>query len=343
MRTKHGIMNHPLRLAALALALGAAVLVSPVPEHRAEAETVQSCRRKGCKLNINTYRCICPRKRPRLSAARRCRRMRCRYDYRRRRCDCSTTAARRVTPRRRAARPTGKRNRRTGIRWVTIPGGSFDIGAKRHTRMIPKGPRVTVPTFQLSRTEVTVSQYRRCVRARICAKPTRGRGCTYHQSRSANLPVNCVSWHDARTYARWVGGRLPSESEWEFAARSRGKDLKYPWGKARPSCKLVSMSLTKCRIKQPQAVCRRPAGNTEQGLCDMAGNVWEWTEDMYRATYKGVPVDGTARKTPASRHRMIRGGSYTQMESNIRTRYRSSKQTNQRKAYIGIRVARNKP
>lgn len=335
-----------LRLAGVALVLGAAGLLSPVPEHRAEAETVQSCRRRGCKLNINTYRCVCPRKRPRLTAAQRCRRRGCVYQGRRRKCVCRRRpVARRVTtPRRPAVRPAGRRNRRTGIHWVTISGGSFLMGAK-HSRYLRPVRRVAVPTFELSRSEVTVAQYRRCVRARVCKKPRRARGCSWHLKNNARMAMNCVTWHDARTYAKWAGARLPSEAEWEYAARSRGKDRKFPWGNARPTCKLVAMSQTGCRMNQAQAVCLRSAGHTEQGLCDMAGNVWEWTQDVYHRDYSGAPTDGSAWSTSRnrSRSRILRGGGYAFMPSNIRTRFRSSQWATTRNNWIGFRVARAKP
>jgi len=332
-----------MRTTGIALALGAAALVSPVPERRAEAETVQSCRRKGCKLNIDTYKCVCPRKRPRVSAAQRCRRRGCVYQRRRRRCVCRRrTVARRVKPRRPAVRPAGSPNKRTGIRWVTIGGGTFLMGAK-HSKGIRPVRRVAVPTFDLSRSEVTVAQYRRCVRARICSKPRRGRGCTYYLNNSARMAMSCVTWHEARTYAKWAGGRLPSEAEWEYAARSRGKDKKFPWGNARPTCKHAAMSQAACRINHPQVVCQRPAGHTEQGICDMAGNAWEWTEDVYHQGYSGAPTDGSARTKPPHSNRIIRGGGWAQMPSNIRTRYRKARRVNGRASWIGIRLARAKP
>ena len=332
-----------LRLAGVALALVAASLVSPVPEHRANAETVQSCRRRGCKLNINTYRCTCPRKRPRLTASQRCRRRGCVYQRHRRRCVCrKRPVVRRVTPRLAVARPAGRRNRRTGIRWVTIPGGSYLMGSAKRVYYRPVR-RVTIPTFELSRSEITVAQYQRCVRARVCPKPERGRYSSYYMTRNAHMAVNYVTWQNARTYAKWATARLPSEAEWEYAARSRGKDWKYPWGNERPSCKRVAMSQKGCRMKHPQTVCQASAGHTQQGLCDMAGNVWEWIEDVYHRTYAGAPSDGSAWLTPNKGYRMIRGGGWAFMPSNLETRYRTSKRTSTRQNYIGFRVARDKP
>ncbi len=331
------------RLTGIALTLGAMSLLSPVPEHRAEAETVQSCRRKGCKLNINTYRCICPRRRPRITAAQRCRRKGCVYQRRRRKCVCrSRPVARRVSPRRPAVLPAGRRNRRTGIHWVTISGGTFLMGAK-HSRMTRPVRRVAIPTFELARSEITVAQYRRCVQARICQKPVRASRCTWTLRNNDHMPMNCVTWHEARIYAKWAGARLPSEAEWEYAARSRGKNHKYPWGDTRPNCKLVTMNQKRCRIKHPQTVCQSPAGNTEQGLCDMAGNVWEWTMDTYHGNYRNAPTDGSAWITSSKYNRIIRGGDLVNMASNIRTRYRYYHSATGYRNGIGFRVARAKP
>jgi len=216
------------------------------------------------------------------------------------------------------------------------------MGSKRINYLGPVR-RVAVPTFELSRSEVTVAQYRRCVRARVCAPPKRGQGSTWYQTDGADMPVTYVTWNDARTYAKWATARLPSEAEWEYAARSRGKDKIYPWGNARPTCSLVAMSQTGCRLNQPQAVCLRPAGHTEQGLCDMAGNVWEWTEDGFHYRYTNGPTDGSAWTSPGERRRMVRGGSWAFMPSNLTTRYRSAKWPNSRHSYIGFRVARAKP
>jgi len=131
------------------------------------------------------------------------------------------------------------------------------------------------------------------------------------------------------------GARLPSEAEWEYAAKSGGKNYKYPWGNDKPTCETAIMyternffGIGACPYGgRLHPVCSRPAGNTEQGLCDMSGNMRQWVEDAYQGSYKGVPVDGSAfESSDPSSPRVIRGGSYGSLSdsSELRTDHRAA-------------------
>ena len=135
---------------------------------------------------------------------------------------------------------------------------------------------MTVKSFQLAKTEVTNKQYKACVEAGACTPPSSYEG-------GDDQPVVNVDWNQAKAFSEWVGGRLPSEAEWEYAARSGGKERKYPWGDEEPSCERAVMNQggNGCGRNATWPVCSKTAGNTSQGLCDMAGNVWEWTQDWY--------------------------------------------------------------
>lgn len=187
--------------------------------------------------------------------------------------------------------------------WVSIPGGSFAMGAEIPGDKLDLQPvhRVAVKPFKMARTLVTNKQYRACVEAGACEKAFLKGG--------DDQPVVGVDWKDASAFARWVGGRLPSESEWEYAARSAGKDYRYPWGNEKdPACAKANRLDCGKAASAIRAVCSKPAGNTEQGLCDMVGTVWQWTADYYHDSYAGAPADGSAWSDPTSLGRAARGG-----------------------------------
>jgi formylglycine-generating enzyme required for sulfatase activity len=207
--------------------------------------------------------------------------------------------------------------KRAGIRWVSIPGGTFVMGAENAYMMHQSWPphRVAVKPFEMAKTLVTFGQYNQCVTAGVCTPPHMSRGECFgigwaenlpDSFRGANQPVVCVDWEQARTFSDWVGGRLPSEAEWEYAARGAGKEWLFPWGDEKATCRRAVIS--GCG-KTTAPVCSKPAGNTPQGLCDMAGNAEEWVQDSFHDSYIGAPTDGSARED-GSPTRARRGGSW---------------------------------
>ncbi len=201
-----------------------------------------------------------------------------------------------------------------GVEWVRIPGGSFNMGSEDEDSWDSEQPvhRVTVPTFEMAKTQVTVEQYKACVDAGACTAPDTGDYCNWGQSDRGKHPINCVNWHQAQAYAKWAGGRLPTEAEWEYAARSGGRDWKYPWGDENATCERAVMydGGFGCGRESTWPVCSKPRGNTTQGLCDMAGNVWEWVQDWFHYSYQGAPTDGSAWEKPTGPVVLFRGGSW---------------------------------
>lgn len=187
------------------------------------------------------------------------------------------------------------------IEWVAIPGGAFMMGAAQGDEGPPH--RVEVAGFRMAKSAVTNRQYRACVDAGVCAPAD---DCE-DRSKDDDHPVVCVDWEQSNVFARWAGGRLPTESEWEYAARSAGKDRAYPWGDQKPDC---SKAATAGCGTGTVPVCSKPAGNTDQGLCDMAGNTWAWVQDTYHESYKGAPSDGKPWENSGARYRVFRGGSF---------------------------------
>ena len=191
---------------------------------------------------------------------------------------------------------------------VVVPAGDYRLGCREAEVGCWADARlqapVRLPAFAIGRREVSVGAYRECVAAEGCVEPARGRGCSYFVKGGAELPVACVSWAEAEAYCAWRGLRLPTELEWEAAAR--GQDgRRYPWGADRPTCErtvLRDRRDSRC-AGRPQTVGSRAQDVSPAGAHDMGGNVREWTASLARA-YPGADVapgdDALARVTRGS-------------------------------------------
>ena len=145
-----------------------------------------------------------------------------------------------------------------------------------------------------------------------CARPGTVKYCNSDKPGRQLHPVNCVGWDQANQYAKFKGARLLSETEYEYAATSGGKNQKYPWGNEDATCDKAVMYGNGdygCGSGTTMPVCSKPAGNTAQGLCDMVGNVWQWVQDKYQSSYANTPLDGSASEGAGS-SRVLRGGSF---------------------------------
>ncbi len=199
--------------------------------------------------------------------------------------------------------------------------------------------QVSVPAFEMTKTEITVGQYQACVDAGVCSEPDTGMSCNWGVAGRGDYPVNCVNWQQAVDFCEFAGGRLPSEAEWEYAARGGGQDITYPWGDESPSCTYAVMvdGEPGCGEDRTWAVCSKTAGNTAQGLCDMAGNVLEWVQDWYHSDYNGAPADGSAWEDPSGSARVSRGGSFDYGVAYLRASYRSYDVPSDRNVDFGFR------
>ena len=177
--------------------------------------------------------------------------------------------------------------------------GSSDVDTEADDEEKRQHRVVLLDAFWIDRTEVTKAQYQRCVEAGVCAAPScSGTGKGDH-------PVVCVSWRDASKYCAWAGRRLPTEAEWEKAAR--GTDgRKYPWGNQDVVGNLLNFCDINCSNSWKEAAVNDGyaetapvgtylAGASPYGAWDMAGNVWEWVADWYDGTYYA--------KSPAETHK----------------------------------------
>lgn len=226
-----------------------------------------------------------------------------------------------------------------GVVWVRIPGGTFTMGSERLSDEYPVHP-VTVASFEMAKTLVTNKEYRACVAAGACTDLRAGAGMT-----GDDQPAVDVTWDQAAAYSRWAGGRLPTEAEWEYAARSGGKNFRYPWGNEAPNCDRAVMDAgggvakQGCGRDSTWPVCSKPAGNTEQGLCDMAGNANQWVQDNYHSSYDGAPKDGSAWLTPSVPEHVFRGGAWCSNAEALSTTIRPARADSYRG--LGFRPVRD--
>jgi sulfatase modifying factor 1 len=184
---------------------------------------------------------------------------------------------------------------------------------------------------KLDRTEVTVSAYRKCVNSGRCNAQDVDESyygsddyCNWPHPDRGEHPMNCVDWSQADAYCRWAGGRLPTEQEWEQAATNGGTTTN-PWGDDGPTCRVAVMDEggDGCGLDRTWPVCSKPAGNTKAGLCDLAGNVWEWTS------------------TQTGSSRVGRGGSWRSGASNVGASARDVFAPSRRFLYLGFRCLRD--
>ena len=235
--------------------------------------------------------------------------------------------------------------RRPEIDWISLPAGTFQMGSVDYEDglYLEEKPRheVSVPAFQMARTEVTVGQYRACVDAGVCTAPsTRDGNCNWAEPGREQHPVNCVDWMQASTFSRWVGGRLPSESEWEYACRA-GTETPHFGGSSESDVERVGWC-SRERFEGTKRVGQKDANSF--GLHDVYGNVWEWCEDYWHDNYTGAPADGTAwMSLAAGKHHVVRGGGWYSTAGGCRSAYRYHWRTYFRRGDIGFRPARSLP
>jgi formylglycine-generating enzyme len=276
-------------------------------------------------------------------------------------------------------------------RMVEISGGTFTMGSPPTERERKKleGPRenVNVASFVIGETEVTRAQYAAFVRETRRPDPP---GCftfgfiSFGDSvldtnaswrklpfeQTDDHPVVCVSWHDASDYAAWLSRktghnyRLPSEAEWEYAARA-GTTTIFFWGpdenqaceyanggdatllQASPEMQEVversfregdtGARLLECNDASAYTAPARKYRPNAFGLYDMTGNVWEWVEDCW---YESLPTSGRAQSEPSCASRRARGGCWNDFPEELRSARRTRVQPNERANYLGFRVAR---
>lgn len=203
-----------------------------------------------------------------------------------------------------------------GAPMVLVEAGPFTMGSENGEADEKPVHEITLDAYYIDQYEVTNDQYRQCVQSGTCAVPMCGR--PYEDGAKTDHPVMCVTWEQAKTYCEWRGDRLPTEAEWEKAAR--GMDGRtYPWGEADPNEQLLNFA---GNVGDTTPVGLYPEGISPYGVYDMAGNVWEWVQSEYR-DYPYRVNDGR-ESLKGENVRVLRGGSWNYDIDNTRAsnRYR---------------------
>jgi len=225
--------------------------------------------------------------------------------------------------------------------WIEVPGGTLTMGCDPRRDPYCQADElpartVALKSFRLDRTEVTNGAYRECIRAGSCQEPAMRD--EYNGFFQRDHPVQGVTWFQARAYCRWRGERLPSEAEWEWAARGADGRI-WPWGDEF-DCRRACSSARPCHRYGTCSVGGRPAGRGPWGGEDLAGNVWEWVEDRYQRYDAGSAGEITTPGEEEELPKVIRGGSWHETEPySLRASGRSSGYPRQAYFNVGFRCA----
>ena len=221
---------------------------------------------------------------------------------------------------------------------IDIPAGPFTMGCSDGNYCSSSSSpahEVTLSAYRIGKYEVTAGEYQKCIDAGNCNNSNENEPhymtsdggaypCNLGEELKKDHPMNCVSWYGAKAYCEWVGKRLPTEAEWEKAAR--GTDSRnYPWGDFEPpSCEhavFFPENATKygCGTGTTWIVGSKEKGKSPYSLYDMSGNVREWVNDCYDYKYYEISPSENPQGPETGTERIVRGGSYTNSEIAITT------------------------
>jgi iron(II)-dependent oxidoreductase len=229
---------------------------------------------------------------------------------------------------------------------VFVPGGEFLRGRSHanpdaELKWYPNplkddtpARRIYLTPFYLDEAEVTNQRYAAFV-TKTGRKPPHQWSAGHPPENRQSHPVVNVTWGDAQAFCQWEGKRLPTEAEWERAARGAAEGKIYPWGDRAAGPQDARFDST----DGPGPVCQFPRNYF--GLCDMAGNVWEWTADWYARNHYATAAERDPQGPPAGTYRVLRGGSWFDQPKFLSSAYRSWARPDERSPTIGFRCAKS--
>jgi formylglycine-generating enzyme required for sulfatase activity len=225
---------------------------------------------------------------------------------------------------------------------AVVPAGDFWVGVDGMMGLEDERPRhkVWLDAFSLDRYEVTTKHYARFLAATGRQAP--GQWESVNLDIHGDRPVIGVDWTDAEAYCRWAGKRLPTEAEWEKAARGTDGRL-YPWGHQVPTAELANFAVG-ARFSYSQALM--PVGKYEKsqgpyGHYDLAGNVWEWVQDWYDGSYYERSPERNPQGPEAGQFKVLRGGAWSDLPKYLLAYGRFKLPPGTRNSHIGFRCARS--
>jgi eukaryotic-like serine/threonine-protein kinase len=227
-----------------------------------------------------------------------------------------------------------------GVPMAYVPAGAFAMGDDRGSTDEQPAHTVNLDAFYIDQFEVTNGFYKACVEAKVC-QPVRNkisaiRSYYYDNSDFDTYPVIFVDWKMAQTYCTWRDARLPTEAEWEKAARG-GTDVTYPWGDT-PDCNLANYG--NC-LGDTSSTTIYALGQSRYGSYNMAGNVWEWVSDWYAADYYRASPKDNPQGPETGKAKVLRGGSWKDGYAEIRSVNREAKNPAYSSNTTGFRCAKD--